>query len=752
MKQLITLEGTIEQIIFTNEENGYTVCELSCSDENIVAVGYMPFVKEGEIIKVTGKWSVHPEYGEQLKIDSYEKIMPQTRDAILKYLSSGVIKGIGPSTASRIVEKFGEETFEVIKNNPEKLSGIKGISLERALKIGNEFREQNELREVVMFLQKFGISPNFAAKIYKVFGSDTIKSIMQNPYRLADEIDGIGFKKADKIASSLGIDPASEFRVASAVRYLLMEAAASGHTFLPEDILKNGLSKLLGIDEEPISHGIMRMIFDDKIRIENNREEGRRIYLTPFLIAEQNVARKISELCSVKIQPDMNKFDKKLRNIQIEEGIIFADMQREAIYQALCNGVAIITGGPGTGKTTIIKAIISLYRNDGFKIGLAAPTGRAAERMSLATGFEAKTIHRLLEYGYEDYEDTRENVPFKRHEGNPLDVDILIVDEFSMVDILLMNHLLKALKPSTRLILVGDADQLPSVGPGNVLKDLIKSGMIKVVCLKEIFRQAAQSLIVLNAHRINKGEMPDLKCKDKDFFYIRRETPHGIISTIVDLCMRRLPSYYGYDPVRDMQIIAPSRKGAVGILNLNIELQKALNPHNSVKSEKQMRDYVFREGDKVMQIKNNYDLIWSRKNDDISGRGIFNGQCGVIEAIDHEQQLIKVVFDEDKIAEYDFSILDELEMAYAMTVHKSQGSEFPAVIIPAYPCSHFLMTRNLLYTAVTRAKELVVIVGMEEVIAHMVGNDRVALRYSGLAEKLSAWERWQDERKYIKKD
>lgn len=749
---MITVEGTIEHIIYMNEENGYTVCELSCDNEDIIAVGCMPFVKEGEIIKVTGKWSVHPEYGEQLKIESYEKIMPQTRDAILKYLSSGVIKGIGASTASRIVDKFGEQTFEVIKNNPEKLSSIKGISSQRALKIAAEFRQQNELREVVMFLQRFGISPNFAAKIYRVFGSDTIKNIMQNPYRLADEIDGIGFKKADRIASSLGIDPASEFRVASAVRYILTEAASSGHTFLPEDILKNSLSRLLGIGEEPISKGIMRMIFDDKIRIENTREDGRRVYLAPFLMAEQNVARKLSELCSVKIHLDMQKFDKKLRNIQIEEGIIFADMQREAIQQALCNGVTIITGGPGTGKTTIIKAIISLYKNEGFKIALAAPTGRAAERMSLATGFEAKTIHRLLEYGYEDYENTGENMPFKRNEDNPLDFDLIIVDEFSMVDILLMNNLLKAVKPSTRLILVGDADQLPSVGPGNVLKDLIKCGMIRVVRLKEIFRQAAQSLIVLNAHRINRGEMPDLTCKEKDFFYIRRENPNSIISTIVDLCLRRLPSYYGYDPIRDIQIIAPSRKGPAGILNLNIELQKALNPHEPDKAEKQMRDYVFREGDKVMQIKNNYDLIWQRKNDDITGRGIFNGQCGRIETINHEQQIIKVIFDEDKIAEYDFSILDELEMAYAMTVHKSQGSEFPVVIIPAYPCSHFLMTRNLLYTAVTRAKELVLVVGMEEVISHMVGNDRVALRYSGLAEKLSAWERWQDERNYIKKD
>lgn len=730
---MVTIEGTVEEIIFSNEINGYTVCEIKQDKHSVTAVGYMPFINVGETLKLTGKWVTHPDYGEQLKVEAYEKVLPKTADDMEKYLASGIIKGVGPATARKIVERFAEETLDIIQHHPERLSEIKGISLDKAMSIGRAFDEQRELRSVVMFFQQYGISPTFSARIYKAFGDKTIDEIKANPYRLADEVFGIGFKKADRIAMNLGIDPASKYRVCSGIKYILSQAAANGHAYLPENKLKEYASELLETNIDNIHNAVISLVMDKSICIE--KDEGfNRIYLSAFYYAELGICKKLVELSSVNFNIDLRDFENRMEKLQLDEGIILAGPQIDAIREALVSGVLVITGGPGTGKTTIIKSIIRLLDREGYNIALAAPTGRAAKRMTEATGFEARTIHRLLEIGYMGDET---ELVFQKNELNPLDADVVIIDEMSMVDILLMNNLLKAVNPGTRLILVGDADQLPSVGAGNVLRDIINSNIIKVVRLKDIFRQAQESMIIVNAHRINKGEYPYLNQKDKDFFFMARSGAEDIVRTIVDLCSRRLPNTYGYDPMKHIQVLTPTRKGAAGVSKLNMELQKALNPEHESKSEKAFRDFVLREGDRIMQIKNNYNLRWQKLSDDYSeGVGVFNGDTGIIQEINNEEQYIRVLFEDDKIVEYDFSILDEIEPAFAITVHKSQGSEFPVVIMPMYPGPQVLMSRNLLYTAITRAKNLVILVGTENTLNEMINNEKETLRYSGLSDKL----------------
>jgi exodeoxyribonuclease V alpha subunit len=730
---LHTFEGVIEEIIFSNEINGYTVCELKNDKDIITAVGFMPFINVGELLKVSGKWVTHPDYGEQLKVESYEKMLPKTIEAIERYLSSGLIKGVGPITAKKIVEKFGEDTLSIIKSYPNKLAEIKGINLDKALNIGQVFIEQSGLRDVVMFFQNYGISPAYSARIYKNFGVDTIEIIKSNPYRLSDEIHGINFKTTDIIAKSLGIEPFSKYRISSGIKYVLSKAASNGHTYINDTDLREYTSNLLEINIESIDNELVSLFVEKSICMEQH-ENGTRVYLSAFYQAEVGVCRKLVELTSIGFNGDISDFEDRVRDVQKKEGIILAEKQKEAVREALVNGVLVITGGPGTGKTTIIKSIVSILNSEGYEFALAAPTGRAAKRMSDATGYEAKTIHRLLEIGYSGND---EELVFAKNEANPIEADIIIIDEMSMVDILLMNHLLKAVAPGTRLILVGDVDQLSSVGAGNVLRDIIKSTVVKTVRLTEIFRQAQESMIVVNAHRINNGETPFLNKKDKDFFFVERRSPLDIVKAVVELCSRRIPDTYGYDPMSQIQVLTPMRKGPSGVASLNVEIQKILNPQARNKLEKTLGGFVLREGDRVMQIKNNYNLRWEKINgSNQEGTGVFNGDTGIIEKIDEEEQSVVVVFDDEKTVTYDFSILDELEPAFAVTIHKSQGSEFPVAIIPVFSGPQVLMTRNLLYTAVTRAKDLVILVGVKDCLYDMIKNDREAARNSDLSGKL----------------
>lgn len=730
------VEGTVEEIIFCNEINGYTVCDIRCEQNTVTVVGYMPFLNVGETVKITGKWVNHPEYGDQFKAELYEKILPQTEEAIEKYLASGIIKGVGPATAARIVKAFGKDTLDIINFRPQMLAEVKGISLDKAIKIGRSFDEQKGLRNIVMFLQEFGISPSCCIKIHKAFGDRAVNEIKQNPYRLSDDIFGIGFKTADRIAMSLGIDPASKFRICSGIKHVLSQAAANGHTYFPEDKLKEYTSRLLQTSLDDIDNSLVSLVLD-RIVIAEKIKGINRLYLSAFYNAELGICRRLVDLALRDFNYEMGDIGIKLRKMENDEGIEFAAMQRKAIEQALTNGVLVITGGPGTGKTTIIKSIIKLLESEGLRTVLAAPTGRAAKRMAEATGYEARTIHRLLEIGYTG--DDRDLL-FQRNENNPLDADIIIIDEMSMVDVLLMNHLLKAVPPGARLILAGDINQLPSVGAGNVLNDIIHSGLIKTVRLTDIFRQAQESMIIVNAHRINSGEKPLLNIKDKDFFFVPRSNAESIIKTVTDLCTRRLPDTYSYDPMRHIQILTPTRKGPAGVVNLNIELQKALNPPGKNKSEKVYREYIYREGDRVMQVKNNYNLRWAKAGQPyMDGTGVFNGDTGIISRIDDQEQIIEVLFDEERLVEYDFGILDEIEPAFAITIHKSQGSEFPVIIMPVISGPQVLMTRNILYTAVTRARDLVVLVGDERILEDMVLNEREMLRYSGLSDKLGDW-------------
>lgn len=733
---MVEIEGTVESVIFRNEENGYSVIKLRYDKDLVSVVGTMPIISENIRIKVQGEWVIHPTFGQQIKLTTYEEIKPNTIEGIEKYLASGLIPGIGPVTAKRIVEKFGKDTLDIMEMNPERLTEVEGIGEKKAQRISESFVEQRELRSVLIFLQSYGITTNLGIKIYKRYGNETVKVVKENPYRLSDEISGIGFKTADKIARNLGVDLTSVYRIRSGIKYVLANCISNGHVYLPKLELLDECSKLLNIPPDLIENQIASLI-ESKDVVFDRIDGVESYYLSSYYFAETKVARKIIELSLQTVEEDEEWIMNEIAEFEKENCIKLADEQIEAVKEAILNGVCVITGGPGTGKTTIIKCIIRLLKKKGMEVALCAPTGRAAKRITEATGEEAKTLHRLLEMEFLESDD---GPVFSRDEKNPLDEDAIIVDEASMVDILLMNSLLKAVTIGKRLIIVGDVDQLPSVGPGNVLRDIIESKGIKVKRLNRVFRQKNESLIAINAHKINSGEMPFLNEKDKDFFFISKSNPQDILEEILNLVDRRLPSFKeGFDPLRDIQVLSPMRKGENGIINLNKELQRILNPPSSTKEEKEVRDIIFREGDKVMQTKNNYNLEWTSLvsvEGEGQGIGVFNGDIGFIEKIDHEEQKATVIFDDEKRVTYDFTSLDELDLAYAITIHKSQGSEFPVIVVPVSFGPPMLMTRNLIYTAVTRAKKLVVLVRMKQALQFMIENEKIADRYSGLKERI----------------
>ncbi len=729
------IEGIVEQIIYCNENNGYTVCDIRAGRRLITLVGYIPGLGIGETIFVSGTWVVHQDYGKQLKVESYERRLPKTTDAIFKYLASGVIKGIGEATAKKIVDKFGDETIHVLQFEPLKLSGIKGISTGKALRIGQAFMEQEQVRQVVMFLQSYGISANYAVKVWKKFGEQSIEEIKRNPYRLTDDDINIGFRIADRVAISIGIDSCSKFRIQSGVQYALSAAVQKGHVYLPANILIPYTARLLGVNDETAAEVLDGMIFEESIYIERSNPD--RVYLSAFYKAEQYVCRKIYHICSAEPKKKIYNLDEALKEVENEQHVTYADKQLEAIRCSASESILVVTGGPGTGKTTLIKGIISLFKKQGMKVVLAAPTGRAAKRMTEASGTEAKTIHRLLEVGYIDGDDSSRN--FRKNEQDPIEADVVIIDEASMVDVLLMHALLKAIVPGTRLVFVGDVDQLPSVGPGRVLSDMIDSGVLNVVRLDQIFRQAEESSIVTNAHMINKGKYPVINTSGEDFFFINKSLPQDTAEAILELCTSRIPEKFGLDPIRDIQVLSPMKKGLAGIFNLNAALQGKLNPPRPGLAEKRYRDIVFRENDRVMHIKNNYSLSWrngGEKESVIAGEGVFNGDMGIIQKIDVDNSFLTVSYDDGKVVEYDFDMLDQLELAYAITVHKSQGSEFPAVVIALSGVPPMLACRNLLYTAITRARQLVILVGDINILKSMVDNNFERERFTGLKEKL----------------
>lgn len=725
------LNGIVESIVFKSSDTGYTVIKFR--ENNIIhtAVGVLPHVKEGQNLKITGSWVNHSQFGKQFKVEECEEILPTSKDGIEKYLSSGIIQGIGPVTAKKIVNKFGEDTLNILDNNIERLKEIEGIGKKKLETIIESYREQRELKNITIFLQTHGLSVNQCLKIYKKYGSSSVDTVKNNPYILCDEISGIGFKTSDKIARSLGIEVDSPFRIQSGIRYVINEFCANGHTFMPKDELIKEASNVLTVSGDIIEENIKNAALDRKIKLEKvNDKEG--VFTIPNYYCELGITNRILTLAISNFQDISVDVDHLILQFEKKNNITFAESQKDAIISAFQNGIEIITGGPGTGKTTIIKCIIEIFETCGLKVLLGAPTGRAAKRMSESTGKEATTIHRMLDMGVFEKE---ESVFVTNAEEHSLEADVVIIDEASMIDITLMNALLKSIKVGTRLIIVGDVDQLPSVGAGNVLNDFIESGFTKVVRLKEIFRQGKESMIVVNAHKINKGEMPKLNEKGTDFFFIRNDIQEGILNTIIDLINTRLPKFNSnWDKLKSIQVLVPMKKGVLGVTNLNEKIQNVLNPKAPYKKEKEFRSMIFREGDKVMQIKNNYSLKWTRiaGKGEHEGLGVFNGDMGFIENIDLEGKKLSIIFDDERKVIYDFMYLDELDLAYAITIHKSQGSEFPVVIIPAYMGAPLLMNRNLLYTGITRAKEMVVVVGIPKALKYMVDNTRSMERYSSL--------------------
>ncbi|ATD55912.1 SF1B family DNA helicase RecD2 [Clostridium chauvoei] len=728
------LNGVIETIVFKSEDTGYVVSKVRVDKELINAVGVVPLLKEGQQVKIKGDWVLHKQFGRQFNINEYEEVLPSSVEGIEKYLSTGIIRGIGPVTAKKIVGKFGEKTLDILDNHIEMLQDIEGIGEKKYKIIYESYLEQKDLKDIIIYFQNNGMTTNQCIKIYKKYSNAAIDVVKENPYVLSDEISGIGFITADRIAKSLGIENTSPFRIQSGIRYVLNQFSAAGNTYMPKEMLIDETSKVLVVDKELVEENIYNASLDGKIKIEKIGEiEG--VFLIPYYYCELGVTNKIITLGIENFRTINTDVEFEIKSFEKKNNIEFAQSQREAIIGAFDNGIEIITGGPGTGKTTIIKAIIEIYENNGMKVLLAAPTGRAAKRMTESTGREAKTIHRLLEMGVSD----EENSFFGKGETSPLEGDVIIIDEASMIDIMLMHSLLKAVKLGTRLIIVGDVDQLPSVGPGNVLKDLIESEFIKVVRLKDIFRQGKESMIVTNAHKINNGEMPETNKKEGDFFFENKQELDDILNTIIDLINRRLPNFNkSWDKLRDMQVLTPTRKGILGVQNLNNKLQEVLNPKSPNKKEKESKEMVFREGDKVMQTKNNYSLKWFRINGDgdNEGVGVFNGDMGFIEKINESEKTITIIFDDERRVIYDYIYLDELELAYAITIHKSQGSEFKVIITPAFMGSPFLMNKNLLYTGITRAKELVVVVGIPKALKYMVSNVRSMDRYSSLKERI----------------
>ena len=729
------IRGQITSIIYENEINGYMVAEFKTAEEETVITGYLPFINNGDSLKVTGKFVTHQEYGRQFKVETFEKIMPETLDALERYLSGGIITGVGPATAKKIIKKFGEETIHVLRFEPDKLSQVKGINTEKAVKISEEFTEKWELWEIVGFLEKFGISAANSKKVYEAFGKDAVKEIESNPYTLLDITYGVDFKKIDKMALELGIAGNDEKRIESAIRYSLVLASNNGNTCVEKQNLITYVQELLNVEPREIENCMINLKVREKIEIEN-LEGIEWVYLNTFYACEKNIAEKLSILKLAKNIKKIKNFEKKFNDEEKKSNITLSEKQKEAIQLVNDNNVCVITGGPGTGKTTIIKFIIEMYKQEEKKVVLCAPTGRAAKRMSEATGEEATTIHRLLSLGKMEETLEMERVDYQIA---PIDGDIIIIDEMSMVDVFLMNYILKGLYIGTKLVLVGDINQLPSVGPGNILKDIINSEVIETIELNEIFRQAAQSQIITNAHKVNSGESflnipkEEIQGKLQDFFYINETSMEKMLEDVISLCSGRLKKYGNYDFFKDIQVLTPTKKGKLGTKELNIELQNALNPNKKI--EKKHGERTFLVGDRVMQIKNNYDIYWE-KNGKENGTGIFNGELGRISKIDDITKQIEVQFDDEKKAWYEYSELEQLEHSYSITIHKSQGSEFDVVIMCLPPVAPMLLSRNLLYTGITRAKKLLIVLGTRSTVEYMIQNTQTKKRNTGLEYKL----------------
>ena len=727
------LAGYVEHIIYRNADNGYTVLNLVSGEEEITCVGIFSAIVEGENIEASGDYTDHPTYGKQFKVESFEEKAPEDEEAIERYLGSGAIRGIGLALAARIVRRFKADTFRIIEEEPERLAEVKGISERKAMEIADQVNEKRDLRQAMIFLQQYGITMNLAVKVYQQYGQEVYGIIRENPYRLADDIEGVGFRTADEIAVRVGIRMDSDFRIRSGILYVLLQASTEGHTYLPEEELTRRTGQLLEVGEEQIEKQYMDLAIERKI-IMKQGENQTQIYAASFYYMEANTATMLKQLNVSYEVPDL-EIEERVRRIEKQTGMELDEHQMTAVKEAVRNGLLIITGGPGTGKTTTINTIIKYFEMEGLDIFLAAPTGRAAKRMSETTGFEARTIHRMLELnGGVDGA-----AGFERNEQNPLETDVVIIDEMSMVDISLMHALLKAVAVGTRLILVGDVNQLPSVGPGSVLRDIIRSHECNVVMLTKIFRQASTSDIIVNAHKINQGEEVTLDNKSMDFFFLKRYDADVIISVVLQLIKQKLPKFVDATPY-DIQVLTPMRKGLLGVERLNGILQRYLNPPSPQKREKEHGDILFREGDKIMQTRNNYQLEWEiRTKYGLSvdkGTGVFNGDMGIVREINDFAETMTVEFDEGRMVEYPYKLLDELELAYAITIHKSQGSEYPAVVIPLLSGPSMLMNRNLLYTAVTRARKCVTLVGNEVTFAQMVQNTSQQKRYSGLCDRL----------------
>jgi len=728
-----SLAGYVEHIIYRNADNGYTVLNLVSGEDEITCVGVFSAIAEGENIEAQGEYTEHPTYGQQFKVASFEEKAPEDEEAIERYLGSGAIKGIGLAMAARIVRRFKEDTFRIIEEEPERLAEIKGISSRKAMEIASQVNEKRDLRQAMIFLQQYGITMNLAVKVYQAYGQDIYSIIRENPYRLADDIDGVGFRTADEIAARVGIRMDSDFRVRSGILYTLLQASGEGHTYLPETELTPRAAKLLNVTAEQVEKQYMDLAIERKI-ILKQMEDQTQIYAASFYYMEANTAAMLKRL-NVSYDVSDMEIEQRIQGIEKKSGMTLDEHQVTAVKEAVRNGLLVITGGPGTGKTTTINTIIRYFELEGLEIYLAAPTGRAAKRMSETTGFEARTVHRMLELngGAEG------SGGFERDESNPLEADVIIVDEMSMVDISLMCSLLKAISVGTRLILVGDVNQLPSVGPGSVLRDIIQSHACNVVMLTKIFRQASTSDIIVNAHKINHGEEVVLDNKSMDFFFLKRYDADVIINVVLQLIKQKLPKFVDATPY-DIQVLTPMRKGLLGVERLNGILQRYMNPPANDKVEKEYGSTVFREGDKVMQTKNNYQLAWEiRTKYGLTvdkGLGIFNGDMGIIRQINDFAEQMIIEFDEGRMVEYPYKLLDELELAYAITIHKSQGSEYPAVVIPLLSGPMMLMNRNLLYTAVTRARKCVTLVGNEVTFQQMIQNTSQQKRYSGLCDRL----------------
>ena len=732
---MIEKRGRLAEIIFRNEENFYTVAVVENDEqlEQFIAVGNLPAAKCGMTFCFKGEWKNHPSYGEQFAFYDCSEEVPRSEEGIRTFLSSGVIKGIGPKMAEAIVSRFGEKTLEVIEQEPGRLTEVDGIGDSKARLIIEGYRAHREFADISLFFANYGISSAYAMRMYKIYGAETVSAVMENPYRLITDIRGIGFRQADEIAEKLGIERDSEYRLTSGIRYLMGRYAADGNTYVPFREFYEEAGQMLDVPSQDIRDMAEQLVIDGYVRIEDCGGV-QAIFLSAYFEAENNVARRLFSLHSAEIKPVKSDIGELIRMSESSTGILLSDNQRAAVCSCAENGVCVITGGPGTGKTTIINTMIDVFETCGFRVAIAAPTGRAAKRISETSGRAAVTIHRLLEYYYSEDSDS---MSFGKNAEDPLDYDVAIIDEMSMVDVLLMDALTEAIRSGTRLILVGDADQLPSVGAGNVLRDIISSEIIPTVRLTEIFRQAGESMIVVNAHRINRGEYPYCNEKDRDFFLMRRNSEASVLATIKELCSRRLPAYYGEcDPLRDIQVLTPVRKGTLGTHNMNRELQAILNPPAPGKAEKELQNRIFRVGDKVMQIKNNYRLEWKRSDTLLDGEGVYNGDIGFVRGIDYEDGKMTVVFDDVKYVEYEFNQTEELELAYAMTVHKSQGSEFAVVVMPMAYFPPMLANRNLLYTGVTRGKTAVVLVGSERMMHGMIDNNRIDERYSGLGMQL----------------